>query len=89
MQPVFTQVPPNSWRSMSATVMPAAVSRPASGGPAWPAPMMIASNWFTRPDTLITIGQGGYGSFASTDRKIPIPERRRVGPLRTTTIPST
>src|ERR1700734_4451992 len=26
--------------------MPAAVSRPASGGPAWPAPTMIASNVF-------------------------------------------
>ncbi len=31
---------------MKAMVMPAAVSRPANDGPAWPAPMMIASNWF-------------------------------------------
>src|SRR4051812_16662700 len=44
MQPVLTQVPPTSFRSIKATVLPAAVSRPASGGPAWPAPMMIASN---------------------------------------------
>ena len=44
MQPEFTQVPPTSLRSITATVCPAAVSRPASGGPAWPAPMMIASN---------------------------------------------
>jgi alkylation response protein AidB-like acyl-CoA dehydrogenase len=43
MQPVLTQVPPKSLRSTSATVMPAAVRRPASGGPAWPAPMMMAS----------------------------------------------
>ena len=26
---------------------PAAVSRPASGGPAWPVPMMIASKFFS------------------------------------------
>ena len=43
MQPVFTQVPPKSLRSISATDIPAAVSRPAKGGPAWPAPMMRAS----------------------------------------------
>ena len=45
MQPEFTQVPPTSLRSITATVCPAAVSLPASGGPAWPAPMMIASNF--------------------------------------------
>ena len=39
MQPVFTQVPPNSLRSTIATVMPARVNRPARDGPAWPAPM--------------------------------------------------
>jgi hypothetical protein len=43
MQPVLTQVPPSSLRSTSATFMPAPVSRPASDGPAWPAPMMMAS----------------------------------------------
>jgi hypothetical protein len=42
MQPVLTQVPPKSLRSITATDMPAAVSRPASGGPAWPAPIMAA-----------------------------------------------
>src|SRR3954452_4392199 len=47
MQPVLTQVPPNSLRSTSATFMPAAVRRPAREGPACPAPMTIASkNWF-------------------------------------------
>src|SRR5215208_1534218 len=45
MQPVFTQVPPTSLRSITATVWPASVSLPASGGPAWPAPTMIASNF--------------------------------------------
>jgi hypothetical protein len=47
MHPVFTQVPPKRPRSMIATFMPAAVSRPARGGPACPVPMMIASyDWF-------------------------------------------
>src|SRR5882672_11319037 len=54
MQPVFTQVPPNRCRSISATVMPAAVSRPASDGPAWPAPTMMASNRFTTRGRLWT-----------------------------------
>src|SRR5687767_5206753 len=44
VQPVFTHVPPKSFRSTKATVMPASVRRWASAGPAWPAPMMIASN---------------------------------------------
>jgi hypothetical protein len=33
---VFTQVPPKSFRSTNATVHPAAVSLPASEGPACP-----------------------------------------------------
>src|SRR5258705_11752063 len=44
MQPVFTQVPPNSLRSMIATFLPAAARRRANGGPACPVPMRIASN---------------------------------------------
>ena len=43
MQPVFTHVPPNLWRSIMATVIPASVHRAANDGPAWPVPMMIAS----------------------------------------------
>ena len=43
VQPVLTQVPPRWWRSTSATVMPAPASRTASDGPAWPAPMTMAS----------------------------------------------
>ena len=43
MQPVLTQVPPKNLRSIRASFWSAAVRRPASGGPAWPAPMMIAS----------------------------------------------
>jgi hypothetical protein len=43
MQPVLTQVPPKAARSITATVMPVAASRRASGGPAWPVPMTIAS----------------------------------------------
>ena len=44
MQPSFTQVPPRCSRSISATVMPAPASLTASDGPAWPAPITMASN---------------------------------------------
>ena len=43
MHPVLMQVPPNSLRSITATCMPDAARRPASDGPAWPAPMTMAS----------------------------------------------
>src|SRR4029434_5376329 len=43
MHPVFTHEPPNLWRSIIATAMPAAANRAAKGGPAWPVPMMMAS----------------------------------------------
>src|SRR5579862_4410025 len=43
MHPVLTQVPPKRCRSIIATFIPAAVRRPASGGPACPVPMTIAS----------------------------------------------
>src|SRR6185369_2479697 len=46
MQPVFTHVPPNLLRSMTATDLPAAENRAARDGPAWPVPMMIASKRF-------------------------------------------
>src|SRR5262249_1699783 len=46
MQPVLTQVPPNLSRSMTATFMPLAVRRPASEGPACPAPITIASKFW-------------------------------------------
>src|SRR5438445_8802 len=54
MQPVLTHVPPNSLRSIIATLIPAATSRRARGGPACPVPMMIASNGAIAP-----IGEGG------------------------------
>src|SRR6187402_2287685 len=43
MQPSLTQVPPRCSRSISAVFRPALASRTASGGPAWPAPITIAS----------------------------------------------
>ena len=43
VQPVFTHVPPRTLRSMRATFLPAAASRTARNGPAWPEPMMIES----------------------------------------------
>src|ERR1700722_9609880 len=45
MHPVLTHVPPKSLRSTSATLRPDCVSRPASEGPAWPAPTMMESNF--------------------------------------------
>src|SRR5579872_5692601 len=46
MHPVFTHVPPNLWRSIIATLLPALPKRPARDGPACPVPMMIASKCF-------------------------------------------
>src|SRR5271167_3762427 len=46
MHPVFTHVPPNLWRSIIATVLPAPANRAAMDGPAWPVPIMIASKCF-------------------------------------------
>src|SRR5579863_5385700 len=46
VHPVFTHVPPNLWRSITATVLPARANRAARGGPAWPVPIMIASKCF-------------------------------------------
>jgi hypothetical protein len=43
MQPTFTQVPPNNFRSMTATFIPAPASLPAKDGPDCPVPMIIAS----------------------------------------------
>ena len=45
VQPVLTQVPPKSLRSITATFCPACASRLASDGPAWPVPMMMASKF--------------------------------------------
>jgi hypothetical protein len=42
---VFTQVPPNSLRSMIATFRPAATNRRAKAGPDCPLPMIIASKF--------------------------------------------
>src|SRR5512138_1376690 len=69
MQPVLTQVPPNSLRSTSATFIPAVVSRPARDGPACPAPMMMASkDWVMAhvhdgccvKDRSAALQQGGF-----------------------------
>ena len=43
MQPLLTQVPPMSLRSMIAVLRPAVASRTASDGPACPVPMTMAS----------------------------------------------
>ena len=43
-QPTFTQVPPKWWRSITAVVSPSLLQRAAIAGPAWPAPMTMASN---------------------------------------------
>ena len=46
MQPTFTQVPPKSFRSITAVRRPSFVSRAANEGPDWPVPMTIASNFW-------------------------------------------
>ena len=43
VQPLFTQVPPNSLRSITAVLSPWAAQRAAIEGPAWPVPIIIAS----------------------------------------------
>ena len=43
VQPVLTQVPPNSLRWITAIFIPAADRRAASDGPASPVPIMMAS----------------------------------------------
>src|SRR3984957_3306703 len=43
VQPALTHVPPKKWRSMIATDLPAPAKRAAKEGPAWPAPMTMAS----------------------------------------------
>lgn len=40
---ILMQVPPESFRSMMATFLPAPARRPARNGPAWPVPIMMAS----------------------------------------------
>src|SRR5262245_22035100 len=72
MHPVFTHVPPNLCLSIIATVIPAAVRRAAKGGPAWPVPIIIASN--RRP-----IGSSFSHWLCETDRqfKIVLAGRRR------------
>src|SRR4051812_14067671 len=45
MHPVLMHVPPNLCLSIIATLIPAAEKRAAKDGPAWPVPMMMASNF--------------------------------------------
>ena len=91
--PVFTQVPPNRCRSISATVMPAAVRRPASGGPAWPAPTMMASNRFMKEPGCGRHAAGAIGCTRKiahvTDGAIWIRARRPREGLRRATATST
>ena len=58
MHPVFTQVPPKLFRSMTATRMPAFARRTTSEGPAWPVPMTIASkDWLAAAIAYGTSGR--------------------------------
>src|ERR1700741_2243704 len=66
VQPLFTQVPPNLSFSTTATFIPAPERRAAREGPAWPVPMMSASNLGTltkrqlpmRPDEVTGVAAG-------------------------------
>ncbi len=57
VQPVLTQVPPSLSRSTSTTLRPASARRPASAGPAWPAPTIRASTCRPAPGPP-TVGEG-------------------------------
>ena len=66
MQPLLTQVPPTRWRSIIATLRPALPRRTASGGPAWPVPMTIASKvCFMQCSSAVLLGLRKAG-FHST-----------------------
>src|SRR6185369_9108544 len=66
MHPVFTHVPPNLWRSIMATSMPAAANRAAKDGPAWPVPMMIASK--CRDTRYLLQGRVANQNFSANHR---------------------
>src|SRR3546814_19473433 len=80
MQPVLTHVPPTYLRSISATRMPASVRRLARNGPAWLAPMMIASN--LRADEVIT------PQYPRTRAGLQTDSRTRSRLLRRTALPA-
>ena len=69
-------MPPTSLRSITATVWPAAVSLPASGGPAWPAPTMIASNFCAAVAIQMTDGEATTSESAD-DRDGVLDKRGR------------
>src|SRR5436305_1274411 len=74
MQPVLTQVPPNSLRSITATCIPAPAVRAASDGPACPVPITIASkalptsftHGFQRTSKPFVLQRLGRGSIMGT-----------------------
>jgi hypothetical protein len=69
VQPVLTHVPPNSLRSMIATFIPAALKRPARGGPACPVPTMIASYAFDINRSFLTLLPRQFARFLREFRR--------------------
>ena len=62
--------------------MPAAVSRPASGGPAWPAPMTMASKRFIATPARLERGADGHGVLENRGGKIAAEGRGQARPQR-------
>src|SRR6516165_265297 len=73
IHPVLTQVPPKSFRSMIATLMPTALRRYAKDGPACPVPMIMASYLVGRLIVGSMLGAGypvAMGKLASRKPRI-------------------
>ena len=89
MQPVLTQVPPKRLRSIMATVMPALVIRPASDGPAWPAPLLSRR---TAADVLYTVarrvGEASLEVLDGGEGEPRLGHRRSIPKRRFSTCPS-
>jgi len=77
VHPSLTQVPPRCSRSISATRRPASASRAPRNGPAWPAPMMIASNSYTPPPPLPRRADDVAGGCVVQDQPLKRADGRR------------
>src|SRR5512138_731451 len=81
MQPVLTQVPPRSLRSTSAVFSPSLSSRAHKAGPAWPAPITIASKrsaTVSSPCQRPSVGQASIVLTAAKDQQTVVGRHRVV-----------
>ena len=79
MQPVLTQVPPKNFALDDGDLHAGFASRPASDGPAWPAPMMMASNFLVMRPSIQPTKLAGLQRRLQLDRQGgPDPKLQRV-----------